>query len=228
MFENGEMDKKLESNRNYSLDVIRIIATVLIIFHHYQQVFNVVYPSGVNYYFGRFYFGNMVELFFILSGYFMTPYIPRIQNGMTFADFIKKRLIRLLPVIAIAATATEAVVLFGTKHGSGYLASLGLHVSLWGWFIDSIGIQSGQVLNNPFVNNPTWYVSVLIWCYVVFFMITWVANKIKSNPLWGYIGMIFAGFAINTWQVNLPFASDGTARGYIAFGGGCITKAILR
>lgn len=74
---------KMSNNRNYSLDVIRIVATILIVFHHYQQIFAVTYPSGVNYYGGQFYFGYMVELFFVLSGFFMAPYIAKIQGRLS-------------------------------------------------------------------------------------------------------------------------------------------------
>ena len=53
--------------RDYSLDLLRIFATTIIIFHHYQQGSGAVYKY-INFWGGGFYFGYLVELFFILSG----------------------------------------------------------------------------------------------------------------------------------------------------------------
>lgn len=77
--------------REYSLDFIKILATVFIVFHYYQQVIGVYFDKGINFYNGKFYFGYMVELFFVLSGYFMYSYIEKIQKGVTFRKFFLKR-----------------------------------------------------------------------------------------------------------------------------------------
>ena len=55
--------------RNYALDALKVAATIIIIFHHYQQLTNSSFSAGINYYGGWFYFGMMVELFFLISGY---------------------------------------------------------------------------------------------------------------------------------------------------------------
>lgn len=67
--------------RNYSLDVLRIIATVLIVFHHYQQATGAFFEGCLNFFNGRFYFGYIVEFFFLLSGFFMVNYRNWIENG---------------------------------------------------------------------------------------------------------------------------------------------------
>lgn len=71
------MYKKEE--RFYSLDVIKLIATICIIFHHYQQVTGAFFEERLNFYGGRFAFGWIVELFFVLSGYFIYKYMERIK-----------------------------------------------------------------------------------------------------------------------------------------------------
>lgn len=94
--------------RDYSLDFIKIVATVFIIFHHYQQVTGAWFENRINFNNGRFYFGYIVELFFILSGYFMYSYIRKIQQGrITFPEFYFKRLSRLFPVMALGAVTYE-------------------------------------------------------------------------------------------------------------------------
>lgn len=90
------------NERRYSLDVLRIIATILIIFHHYGQVTGLYLEGHINYCNGRFYFGYVVEFFFLLSGYFMYRYIGKITNGLTFKKFFLPRALRLLPLVFIS------------------------------------------------------------------------------------------------------------------------------
>jgi len=75
--------------RNYGLDFLKIVATILIVFHHYQQVLNVEF-AGINFFGGKFYFGYLVELFFLISGFLMFKYIERIKQGLTFKEFFFK------------------------------------------------------------------------------------------------------------------------------------------
>ena len=219
----------VRSERIYSLDVLKIMATVTIVFHHYQQVFEVSWPTGINYYGGELFSGGyMVELFFMLSGFFITDYIPAIQNGkISFGQFMKRRWIRLLPLVAISGAVFEVIVWWGNTRGSTYLESWGFHVSLWGWLVNALGIQAIGMFPNPCINNPTWYVSVLIWLYAIFYMIAWASGRFKSNPIWGYVGMIFLGFCISYKQWTFPFfCFGGMERGYYSFGGG-VTLSIV-
>lgn len=72
------MEKK--NTREYSLDFLKVVATIIIVFHHYQQGFGVAF-SKFNFAGGKFYFGYIVELFFVLSGYFTYKYIKKIAGG---------------------------------------------------------------------------------------------------------------------------------------------------
>ena len=72
----------MEKKRNYSLDFFKIIATILIVFHHYQQILSIEFGE-INFYGGKFYFGYLVEFFFLISGFLMFNYIERIKEGLT-------------------------------------------------------------------------------------------------------------------------------------------------
>lgn len=87
--------------RVYSLDVIKIVATTIIIFHHYQQGSGAVFKY-INFWGGKFHCGYFVELFFILSGFFAFSYIEKAKKGMTLSDFICKKAIRLLPLLSLS------------------------------------------------------------------------------------------------------------------------------
>ncbi len=70
----------MADKRVYSLDALKIIAATLIVFHHYQQ-FTETEFKYINFYSGSFYFGRLVELFFLLSGFFTYQYIKKIYGG---------------------------------------------------------------------------------------------------------------------------------------------------
>ena len=68
--------------RSYSLDLVKTIATAIIVMHHYQVVTGARFQT-INFDGGWFYWGYIVELFFLLSGYFMQKYVPVIREGKT-------------------------------------------------------------------------------------------------------------------------------------------------
>lgn len=207
-----------DSKREYSLDVLKIIATIIIIFHHYQQITSTRFLH-FNFYASSFYFGYIVELFFVLSGMFMWRYATLIENeGLTFPKFMKRRYFRLIPLVAVGAIVYEILICIYPYFGTGYWSNeQGLDIE--GTILDCLGIQAGWASSNPHVNNPTWYVSVLILCYVIFYFISYISRntrgRIKSQ--YCYVIMIFVGLGINTYTINLPFMNEYSARGYVAF-----------
>ena len=86
-------NKRLSKNQNreYSLDVLKSISTITIIFHHYQQLTGVYFENGINFWGGCFYWGYIVELFFILSGYFSFKYTNCIDEKSKIISFFRKK-----------------------------------------------------------------------------------------------------------------------------------------
>ena len=76
----------MERKRIFILDILKIVATILIVFHHYQQILNVEF-NKINFFGGKFYFGHLVELFFLISGFLMFNYIEKIKQGLSFEEF---------------------------------------------------------------------------------------------------------------------------------------------
>lgn len=73
-----------QSNRKKNidwLDLLKAVAVTLIVFHHYQQSFGVTFP-GLNFYGGKFYFGNLVEFFFLVSGFVALYSFKGCQEGV--------------------------------------------------------------------------------------------------------------------------------------------------
>lgn len=212
------------NRRNYSLDFLKICATILIVLHHYQQVSGARFEY-VNFYEGRFYFGYIVELFFVLSGYFISRYSEKIKGGAKFSEFFKRRAARLLPLVSIAVVCFDILMLIYKRvFGASWL---NIEVTLWGSIVSALGIQDGWGIPNPSINNPTWYVSVLLLCYCIFYFLNYLSNRCKLNVKYLYVLMIFMGIGILTYNLNLPFINNHTARGYYAFFFGVLLKEIL-
>ena len=202
--------------RQYSLDFIKILATAFIIFHHYQQYISGSFEHGVNFYGGIYNFGFMVELFFILSGYFMYPYIEKIRKGLSLKEFYLPRWIRLIPIVAIAAFSYQFLVLVHMKFvGTAWF----MHSpDLWETIVAALGFQEGWVFrDNIYVNYPVWYVSVLLLCYLIFYCVTALSKKMSVSARYFYLGVILVGIAIKTYNWQFPFFNEYTSRGYCGF-----------
>ncbi len=59
----------MKNERLVNVDLIKITAAIAIVFHHYQQCFNVNYGNSILNK-GLPYLGYFVELFFMISGFF--------------------------------------------------------------------------------------------------------------------------------------------------------------
>lgn len=173
--------------------------------------------------FGVRFGGRLPICFFVLSGYlFQKVYADRINNGIyTFKEFIKKRIIRLYPLmlISIMFFAIEQWIFYynngewWTNRNSG----------IWNIAISLTGIGVGTFANAiDTVNGPIWYISVLMIVYSIAFIMETllkkpnVYSKVKSKTLYFSIPII-VGLAIRYYDINIPFMTYYTATGYIGF-----------
>ena len=92
-----------------TLDGLRGIAAIAVAFRHIPD--NAIATWTPESYLA-------VDLFFILSGFVLAhAYRERLASGMTFADFVAARLIRLYPLYIIASAITLALVLVPALPG---------------------------------------------------------------------------------------------------------------
>ena len=203
-------------SRIYSLDVLKIVGTVLIVFHHYQQYLEVCYASGVNYFFGQFFFGNIVELFFLLSGFFAWHYVGKIRDGLPLSQFFGKAWLRFAPFLALGALGSGLLHMIYQKLF--YEPFLDTSLSLWNMLKAALGIHSGWMFapQEP-INGHTWYISVLLLCYVILWLLVRLSQK-KEIPLtWLFAGMALLGIVLWETKCALPFLCGSDARGYMSF-----------
>lgn len=196
----------MEEKRIFILDTLKIIATILIVFHHYQQILNIEF-NKINFFGGKFYFGHLVELFFLISGFLMFNYIEKIKQGLSFEEFFINRLKRLLPLMTIGAISYESLIYFYSRIFGEKLLESELDFFLGGGetIISSFGIQAGWSFENPMINNLMWYVSVLILCYIIFYVITKISIIRNYKYTYFFIIMIFLGISIQRNYTDLAF-----------------------
>ena len=220
----GDFDKG--NNRWHGLDFVKVIATILIVLHHYWQAHNVYINDGVNFFNGKFYFGHLVELFFVLSGFFMLRDVERLKHGTGFRKFIIKKYMRFQPLMLITVIAFSGLA----KAFEGlYQAPWSDYpIYLWGIISSAIGIQGGWALPNPCINNPIWYISVLLLCEIILYVFVRISEKHQIPLEVFYAVMIFLGMGIMEYNINLPFMNVMTCRGFYAFFWGLMLADILR
>lgn len=210
----NDMRSWQKPNHNYALDFLKTIATILIVFHHFQQVTGVYEP--IAFFGGTFYWGYLVEFFFLLSGYLVFKYVPLIYNHkISLKIWYAKRAFRLLPLVTVSCIVYE--ILLYINNNIFHLNYFGLSVSVWGTVLASLGLKHGGAFANPMVNNVVWYVSVLLICYAVMYLVTRLAQMLKTSPFPFYVAMCLLGCSILFSGMSLPYLQSDTARGYCAF-----------
>ena len=159
----------------------------------------------------------MVEMFFILSGFFAWPYVKKIYDGLTFKKFFLHKVKRLVPMLCVSAIGYQVIVLI-------YYAIFGRlewffdTISIWELVLACTGLQKGWVFkDNIYVNYPVWYISILLLCFALFWFGTYICKKLHTSSRYFFVLMILWGLAINSYVINTPFMSHYNARGYISF-----------
>lgn len=206
------------NKRIYSIDVLKFLCAILIIFHHYQGQFDVTFPS-MNFAGGIFYFGYLVELFFIISGYLACSGMERIPEQEDFGTFMQIRCIRLLPLNMFAAAlhCISIQLIYGSFH-------------IWGFLVTSLGLYA---LGGDFaiynVNPPSWYISALLLCYIWFYALVYWGKRIAREkeplpPYWLFAIVVLIGLVGQVFGYSYPFLNTYTSRGYCAFFVGVLLK----
>ena len=199
--------------RAYSIDFLKFILAIVIIFHHYQYLTGARF-EGFNFYDGRVSFSYVVEFFFVLSGYVCAMSAGSLLKK-SFGQYLLGKIKRLYPMVAITVVVNYLLEywfksIYGYWNNEPGLWKLlnSLTLTYHGWGTTDIGLG---------FNNPTWYLCVLMLCYIVLYFITWIAdrNNIDVRILAGVVMLIGTGAV--SYGVALPYLNAQSARGYASF-----------
>lgn len=212
--------------RNGLLDIIKTIATIFIIFHHFQQGVDVRF-SVINFWNGSFYFGRLVELFFVVSGFLITPYLSKIEKGLSFKGYFFRRYFRLIPIVFISTVLDLVIncILNFELFSKNPLKVLIETASV------AFGIHGIVNRDVTFANNPMWYVSVLLWCYLIFYIVFSIPKRILSKKRIIYLlfsfMLIILGCCILLFNLNYPFFNEYVGRSLVSFFSGVLLGIVL-
>lgn len=197
-----------------SLDILKFIMAILIVFHHYQQNTG-MRGQSVNFYEGTIYWGTLVEMFFIISGFLSAAGIKRIEQK-DFKSFITEKILRIYPmamlsILAMTAAGFVYVVVWGKWYG-------GVRITLWKlWNSLLMTVTGGAVNDGTGINGALWYLCVLMYCYVIMYFIIWFCNRKDINSIYGFAIMSILGLSVLQYEIKLPFLNEYTGRGYSSF-----------
>ena len=205
------------------LDLLRFLAALAVaFFFHYIIVFGESPLSGniVGDALNK-YGGYVVELFYIISGFVMyTAYSERIREGKTnFTKYLTDRVVRLYPAMIVSVLATIIPMWAGYALWDEAVSNDSA-VTLFAIFLNLLGLNGGTVLEHTFmttVNGPSWYITVLLICYLLFYGIIKLCRGSKGAENVVFMVMIVLGIFFYINPMNIPMMFVCCTRGYIFF-----------
>lgn len=166
--------------RFHQLDGLRGLSSLMIIFYHFEKVYS---PD----WFYNFFFVRQgqifVDVFFVMSGFVIALNYQKINSLNFFIKFLKKRFLRLYPLLLFTAIFFLLFFIFRDylfKNGYSYLFNFKnsqIKNDLLD-FVETVFLTNSSPLlgNSIGVNSPSWSISAEILCYVLF-GITTLFNK---------------------------------------------------
>lgn len=208
-----------------SLNLIRIIATVEIaFFFHYCTIYN-VNPFGGFESYNLMSLGSYiaVENFFQISGFTMYQNCAdKIRNGdIGCRQYIIKRIKRIYPMM-IASTVIMAIIQWSSKWFYGEYAILKEQTtqnSVKAFIMSLFGVNSGWICDHDkySFNGVTWFISIIMICYVLFFFVIKLSRKSKLWEMLLTIIIVIMGIMLVIKPLNIPLAFGSNGRGYLDF-----------
>ncbi|WP_027216013.1 acyltransferase family protein [Butyrivibrio fibrisolvens] len=208
------MQSKMERKRIYTIDFIKFIAACCIVCHHYQQLLDVRF-SRANFYEGYFGFHNLVELFFIISG-FLTVRKNAYSVGKS-KEYFLHIIYRIYPMAAIATIFTALLeYAYYLKYNDYFW---GVVPSLWRLFNSLLLTFRAGAIDTVGIINPLWFLCVLLICHVIYTFTIFISTKKKYNVIYLWILCIFIGESAVQSGINVPFYNTSMGRGTAFFVG---------
>lgn len=211
-------------NRVEQLDGLRGIFAVLVIAHHHNA-----FKESIFY--NNFFVINaslFVDFFFVLSGFVIAlNYVDRIQTTGDFLTFLKKRFIRLYPLLFYTEVVFVIANLLGEKSAFKNVGGMGLGYYLY-TSLDALTFMGSSTVFGGWISNnyPSWSISAEMISYVVFGLVVLALPRLKY-PAFALIGLLSAVFIHSRGEYLLAY-DYGYVRGLLCFSLGIFTHRLLR
>lgn len=182
-----------------------------------KRLFDICYTLGL----------TAPNAFLVMSGYFMYhKYRQPLKQGLGFKNYLFPKIKKIYPLMFFTTIYLFALENIG-KWKLGFYPLHGgggeLRFSLPALVASLFGVQSGFFAEGDTmsVNGPSWFVTVLILCYLVFFVIIKLCNNKKTE--WGcYVLLVVVGAIFTFHPLPFPLLYETSARGFLFFFEGCL------
>ena len=131
---------------------------------------------------------------------------------------MSRRTNRIIPLLAISVFV-ETILRY---INDSIINNVGFSRDLLDIVINALGLQSIGLIQTESINQPTWYLSVLLLCYVWLFVCTKVSERLKIDKCYMYLFMMGIGIVTNTYMWNTLFLNRYVSRGYFSFFAGVL------
>lgn len=210
-------------NRVEQLDGLRGIFAVLVIAHHHNAFKDSLF-------YNNFFVINaslFVDFFFVLSGFVIAlNYVGRIDSTGDFLTFLKKRFIRLYPLLFYTEIVFVIANLLGEHSPMKNVGGLGLAYYFY-TSLDTLTFMGSSTVFGAWISNnyPSWSISAEMISYVAFGLVILLLPRIKYLAF-AIIAILSALFIISRGEYLLAY-DYGFVRGLLCFSLGIFTHRLL-
>lgn len=206
------------------LDSLRFLGAIFVAIFHYNKFTGTSHMDSSFPYFEYLNYayvkgGTWVEMFFILSGItFCLVYEERISTHLiSFKQFTVKRIARLYPLYWFTtALCIFNYLLINKICNVSIVASGSDNFCLSNLLINFLGIARGWIENISYpYNGPAWTISVEIFCYLIFYLISRFCKK-RIRTMIMIIIVIVSVFIVKG-NLQYPILNVEIARGTSCF-----------
>ncbi len=205
------------------LDGLRGIFSVLVVAHHHNAFRDSIF-------YNNFFVINsdlFVDFFFVLSGFVIAlNYSNRIHTGEDFFQFLKKRFLRLYPLLFYTEILFLIFNVVGDYSSYKNAGNLG-----WSYYLSTVTDTLTFMGSTPVfgswigLNYPAWSISAEMISYIVFGLVLWFLPNLKTVAFM-VITALCGAFIISQGEYLLAY-DYGFIRGIFCFCLGIFTNQIL-
>lgn len=203
-----------------NIEALRFIFAIIIVYYHimHNNLFKLYENFSVLQNFQKASTDGciIVELFFVISGFFLYKTFEKHKSNTVFS-FALNKLFRLWFVFAFAILCCFVMSIFGLTKFNGYAEFLNL------LFMQCNGISFS-------FKGINWYVSSFFWAILFYFVLLKTCSRNIANFLialmtyFGYVGLVHIGFGRD---VAYNFISLGVLRGLAGIGFGYLVALLI-
>lgn len=197
------------------LDGLRGVFCLMLIFFHYDTRFLPNYLADFFVFRESYIF---VDFFFVLSGFVISYNYSNLNSFSDFKGYIKKRFIRLFPLLFYSTTVFLFVDIAFNEFFPQYIDSKDSLSQLLLWYSDSVLFLNGIFINTSSngLNGVSWSISAEMIAYIVFAVITLLfKNRIKNIAFLILLALCY--FFLFNLQKFIVMGDYGFIRGVLSF-----------